>query len=275
MASMFENVTKISDFLELWLKSSVLPAVEQKTLEKYYSSYRRHFPERLKYFYDRQLAEVTGLIKKLGSPRILEIGCGTGTESLWMALQGAHVDAVELKVDRLNTAKARLAFLEKDLGRSLHCQFLQQSVLELGVEGGYDIVWMEQAFHHLEPREEVVKKIVSLLKPGGFVVNSEANALNPLLQAQLVKRRGFKTIGHFEDASGKKHPYGNERILPASRLSKLFEKEGVDTVSTTHFRLFPNSKAFDGLLETEKAAPEWLKPLFTHYNYVGHRRSRH
>jgi 2-polyprenyl-3-methyl-5-hydroxy-6-metoxy-1,4-benzoquinol methylase len=267
--TMFDKTASISDFLQLWLTRPLLPPAEQHTLYDYYAGYRRHFPERLQFYYRRQIQEVLDLIAARPGARVLEIGCGTGTESLWMAMQGASVHAVELTVERFKVANARKAIIERQSGRTLDCEFINMSMLDLATESAYDIVWMEQAFHHLEPRDVVVRKIIDLLKPGGHVVISEANGLNPLLQLQLFRQRGFKTIRHVEDHTGRRHPYGDERILRASSLARLFERQGVDTVSIAHFRLFPNSPAFDDWLGLERSAPAWIRPLFTHYNYVG------
>jgi 2-polyprenyl-3-methyl-5-hydroxy-6-metoxy-1,4-benzoquinol methylase len=266
---MFAQVTSISEFLSLWLSHELLPPAEQAVLLTYYSSYKRHFPPRLKYYYDRQTQEVVDLIHRQPQARVMEIGCGTGTESLWMALQGARVHAIELTLDRYKAALARKRVLEADLGKALDCEFSNVSMLDLDGTNTYDIIWMEQAFHHLEPREEVVRKVVRLLRPGGHLVVSEANSLNPLLQMQVLSQRGFKTVKTFQDHTGRVHQYGDERILSATTLARLFSQHGIECASTEHFRLFPNHPVFDSWLSLEKTAPKWIRPLFSHYNYVG------
>lgn len=85
--------------------------------------------------------------------------------------------------------------LEAALGRPLPLTILTRSVLDLETGDGFNIVWMQQTFHHLEPREAMVAHITRLLAPGRRLIVSEANGLNPLLQAQLFRLRGFRTIG--------------------------------------------------------------------------------
>jgi SAM-dependent methyltransferase len=266
---MFEQARDISEFLLMWLDREWLTPPHQKVLLTYYGSYKRHFPPRLQHYYRRQTEEVMSLIRAQPGARVLEIGSGTGTESLWMAMQGASVQAVELTRDRFEVANARKAILEADLGRHIECEFTNGSLLDMTPIESFDVVWMEQAFHHLEPRQEVVDRVLMLLKPGGHVVISEANSLNVLLQAQVIRGRGFKTVKYFEDHLGRRHPYGDERILSGGTLSRLFAKRGVHIVSLQYFRLFPNHPAFDRLLWLEQLTPQWLRPLFTHYNYVG------
>jgi 2-polyprenyl-3-methyl-5-hydroxy-6-metoxy-1,4-benzoquinol methylase len=271
---MFEQAASISDFLRLWLSRNLLAPAEQETLNSYYAGYQRRFPDRVQHYYRRQIQDVLDLIEARPGARVLEIGCGTGTESLWMAMHGATVEAIELAKPRFEVANARKAVVESDLGRKLTCEFINGSLLDVDAARQYDIVWMEQAFHHLEPRDQVVEKIAALLRPGGHVVVSEANALNPLLQAQLFLQRGFRTLGEFTDETGRRYPYGNERIVSASRLARLLAKAGIETISTEHFRVFPNSPLWDHLLDVERSVPQWLRPLFTHYNYVGRKTAR-
>jgi len=266
---MFERAATISDFPALWLTGDLLAPREQETLNGYYASYQRRFPDRLRHYYRRQIQEVLALIEAWPGARVLEVGCGTRTESLWMAMSDATVEAVELAKARFEVANARKALLESDLGRKLNCKFINGTLLDMEAANQYDIIWMEQAFHHLEPRAQVVEKIAGLLKSGGHVVISEANALNPLLQARLFLERGFNTIGEFTDEEGRRYPYGNEGILSASRLAKLLGLAGITTVSIEHFRVFPNSPAWDDLLPFEVRVPGWIRPAFTHYNYVG------
>jgi SAM-dependent methyltransferase len=131
---------------------------------------------------------------------------------------------------------------------------------------------MEQAFHHIEPRQEAAKKIASLLKPGGKLIISESNALNPLIQAVLFKQRGFQTIKTATDRHGRSVPYGNERILSARTLARTFAEVGIECESVRYFRAFPSHPIFEKLFWLEKRLPQWMVPLFTHYNYVGIKR---
>ena len=179
------------------------------------------------------------------------------------------MDAVDLNEPRLRVANRRKRVLEQELGRQISLRFRPVSVLELDSSEGYEVIWMEQAFHHLEPRDEIVDKLVNLLKPNGYLIVAEANALNPLLQLQLFLRRGFQTKRVFVDHRGKRHLLGIERILSAHTLRRLFTRRGIVCRGISYFRVFPNHRFFSHLWKLEEALPISLTPLFTHYNYVG------
>ena len=133
---------------------------------------------------------------------------------------------------------------------------------------------MEQAFHHIEPRAAALKQIAGLLRPGGHVVISEANALNPLLQLQLLRARGLKMVLTVQTKQGTL-VYGNERVLTRGALSRLLGAVGIEHVSSRYYRVFPAHPVFEPLFGLERrVSGRWLAPIFTHYNLVGRKAAR-
>lgn len=263
--------TSIGDFLAVWLREALLPAALQHVFDHHYGSYKTHFPPRMRELYSSQTHELMALVGATRGCRMLEVGSGCGTESLWAAMHGARVVGIDIRADRVAVARARQAVLETALGRTLDCRFEVRSLLDVAAVR-HDVLWLEQAVHHLEPREQALDRIVALLEPGGHLVVSEANAANPLLQLQLFLRRGWRTVGTLVDEDGRTHAYGNERVLRAGTLVRALERRGVRTQSVRGFRVFPNLPAFDGARRLEAALERpALRPLLTHYNYVGRR----
>lgn len=258
----------ISDFLQQWLDGDFLRGEEWDTFSRYYVSYIDHFGSYIKFHYGAQTRELFGALAQDKSKKILEIGCGCGTESLWVALQGYTVKGIDISDEMLRVARARQGVLEAALGRKLACDFEKRSVLDISGEQ-YDVIWMEQAFHHLEPRAEVLKKLSALLRPGGRLVICEVNAWNPMLQAVFFKQRGFNTISTDEHGG----QVGNERILTAKALGRLLARHGIREERIRYFRFFPNKPWVDwiasrfGVVDDKDIA--MLRPLYTHYNYVG------
>ena len=125
---------------------------------------------------------------------------------------------------------------------------------------------MEQTFHHLEPRQEVYKKLFSLLRPGGKLFISESNAWNPFLQFQLFLRRGFKTRVHVKNSSGIFVQYGNERIIFPFLLCRELKKVGFDLVESRSFRILPNLNPPLYWLNIERLILKIFPFISTHYN---------
>ena len=259
----------ISEFLENWLyDQSSMSKKEKEIFLSYYFSYVKNFGQNIKNQYSRQSIDVIELIDKSNEPpALLEVGSGCGTESLFFALKGANVTGIDIRSNRLRVAKKRLKIIE-DQGHKINLKYVQSNIND--VNGKFDIIYMSQTFHHIEPRLDCVKKLSNLLKVGGHLVISEANGWNPLLQISLIKKRGFETIKEFE-YNGKMVKYGNERITIPYSIKKLFLREGIVPVKSNYFRIFKNSPIFENnfCIMLEKFFPRKLFPVFTHFNFVG------
>ena len=272
--SRLARVEDISDFLSLWLEEKLLESSDQEIFDEYYKSYRRFFGERMRAAYSEQIKEALEIVEGQPGIRVLEVGFGLGTESLWLSMRGAKVVAIDISAHLKEAATRRKTILEQEIGRPLECEFRRVSVLDLEEEESFDLIWAEQAFHHLEPREAVVDKIASLIKPGGHIVISEVNALNPFLQFQLFLARGLNMYFTHVDEDGKEILIGRERIITAYRLKQIFARRHVRCKSIRYFRIFPNHPIFDSFWKVEQLlARNWLAPLQTHFNYVGQRES--
>ena len=203
------------------------------------------------------------------------MGSGCGSESLLLASLGCDVTGLELHRPRLHTARQRQSLLEELHGASLTCRFVEGSLFDDDLDLGgkpFDVVWMEETLHHLEPRDRVGARIAALVRPGGHVVIAETNALNPLVQLSLLRARGLPKIRTFTDHRGRKHEYGVERVTSARRTARLFEKEGFEIEFVRHERLFPNLGAMPrALMALERGLAFLPRCAFVQYSYVGRR----
>lgn len=125
--------------------------------------------------------------------RILEIGCGTGQMSLFLAsgsrqVVGADVTRASLK---LGAAAARhfgvtgIQFVETDL---------HHPGLRLGA---FDVVYTSGVLHHTRDPQAAFEAILPLLRPGGMIVIGLYNAFArmPLRLRRLVARlSGYRWI---------------------------------------------------------------------------------
>jgi SAM-dependent methyltransferase len=263
--------SSIADFLQFWLQENPLSGPERQVFDTYYGSYLRRFSPYMRHHFAGQTREIGALIRSAREPRLLEVGAGCGTEALWFALLGAQVTALDVTAERLAVARARQQWLQRRMGRELNAQFLEMSLFDFEPESPFDLIWMEQTFHHLEPRKHLYGKLFSLLKPGGSIVICEVNAWNLLLQLQFFKQRGFKTKTTFIDAHGKRVEYGNERVTTSGALRRGLQRAGFKVTSIRPFRLLPNSAPPESWLPTEERIVAALPALSTHFNIVARR----
>ena len=263
-----------SDFLAGWFDlASRLDDGVRHQFERYYAGYLKRFDFYMRHSYDRRLEPLLARVR--AGTRVLEVGSGCGSECLLLASLRCEVTGIEIHKKRLHAARARQSLLEELFGSPLPCRFLEGSLfdgdLDLGGEP-FDIVWMEEAFHHLEPRKRVGERIASLVAIGGHLAIAETNALNPLVQLQLLRARGLPKVRTYTDDRGRRHEYGVERVTSARRLARLFEKAGFRTELVRHERLFPNVGVASRTLMTLERHLDFLpRCAFVHYSYVGRR----
>ena len=271
------------DFLNWWFEKRLLTGKALEVFERYYSNYRLGFNGYLrKAWSDRHLEldrELEGIQGK-SNMNILDLGCGTGSVSLYIAakLQGkCNVVGVDVNEERIFCARERKKVLERETGLKLGCEFMESNVLSLDEKREFDLIYLEETLHHLEPRSEVIKKVSNLLKSGGVLIISEVNAYNPFMQLHLFKRRGLRTVTKKIGKNGHALMYGVERILTASKVARLFSKYDVRLKSLRYFRIATSKlgrfleKCGIDFLNTERVICKMpvLRTVFSvHYNIV-------
>lgn len=97
--------------------------------------------------------------------RALEVGCGTGTNAIWLAKKGLSVLGVDLAPLAIEEARAKAAKAELD------CCFEQLDFLNDKLTGGpFDFVFDRGCFHVFDDagdRERFAERVASELAPGG------------------------------------------------------------------------------------------------------------
>ena len=121
-----------------------------------------------------------------GDARIVEIGCGTGQMSLYLARADRLVIGVDLARAslRLGAAAARRFGLDR-------VQFVETDLHRPGLKlGAFDVIYASGVLHHTPDPHASFAHIVGLARPGGIIVIGLYNALAriPLRLRRLIAR---------------------------------------------------------------------------------------
>lgn len=123
--------------------------------------------------------EMRYISKNLGNIKgkaILDIGSGLGEASIYFALKGAHVTALDLSAEMLNTTK-KLAKKYKTKVKTIQAAV---EYLNIPKSKKFDIIYGGNIFHHINI-PLTLNQLVFHLKPGGKLVCWEPVAYNPLI----------------------------------------------------------------------------------------------
>ena len=110
----------------------------------------------------------------------LEIGCGTGKNTVWLASKAQQVTAVDLTQEMIEKAKLKV--------QSSNVHFIIADILEEWnfTSQQYDLATFSLVLEHIENLELIFKKLKAVIKANGYVYISE---LHPFKQYAGSKAR--------------------------------------------------------------------------------------
>ena len=132
-----------------------------KTID-YYNQYADEFAQATLYV-DMESLYQPFLAELPESAHILDVGCGSGRDTLAFKNKGYHVEAIDYSEELVKKA-IRLTGIPVKL----------QSFYEIDADQAYDGIWACASLLHCERSQlvEVIGKLISVLKPGGVLYMS-------------------------------------------------------------------------------------------------------
>lgn len=129
---------------------------------------------------DLEARSLREMLHAITVDRCLEVGCGTGKNTRWLAEKANHVTAVDLSEAMLAKAKEKV--------RTDRVTFRQADITTEWVfaEGSYNLVVFSLVLEHIEHLEIIFEKAARVLQPGGYLYVGE---LHPFKQYTGSKAR--------------------------------------------------------------------------------------
>lgn len=188
----------------------------------------------------RERAFKSALIQNLNladGTRVLDIGCGTGTLTLWIKRRQPGAAAFGLDGDR----QALSIAIAKARAQSLDVRFTTGLSFSLPYsDGSFDCVVSSLFFHHLASNDKLrtAREILRVLKPGG-----ELHVADWGRPSNAVLRAAFWLVQVLDG-------FANTQDNVEGKLPRLFADAGFDVISIT--REFDTSLGTIALLRASK-----------------------
>lgn len=108
--------------------------------------------------------------------RVVELGCGPGAASLYLASLGADVTAIDVSQKAIDDLAAHC-----DTHGIRNVRAICSTALNIAALGPVDFVYGSMILHHIEPFDRFVPQLRALIKPGGKGFFYENSAMSSLL----------------------------------------------------------------------------------------------
>lgn len=156
--------------------------------------------------------------------RTIEMGCGTGTDSLWMAGQGFEVTAVDVSDIAINIAK------ESDVKNDVN--FLVRDFMHDEIPGGpFDFAFDRGYLHSYDSdkeRRKLAKRVATQLSENGFWLTLAGSCDSPSREGGPPMLSAKNIIDaaepYFEIRLLKTGVFGSESEVPANIWICLMKK---------------------------------------------------
>ncbi len=121
--------------------------------------------EKRKYFVESHIP-MFAEFDKWSNKKVLEIGCGIGTDTINFLKKGATVTAVDLSEESLKIAKERARIFNFENKVTFYCVNAEELSSTVPTEK-YDLIYSFGVIHHTPNPERVIGELHKYLKPGG------------------------------------------------------------------------------------------------------------
>ncbi|KAA9332327.1 class I SAM-dependent methyltransferase [Hymenobacter busanensis] len=137
---------------------------------------------------DLEARAIRALVPAGPYAEVIELGCGTGKNTVWLAAQAGHLTAVDFSADMMAQARQKLPLP--------HITFQQADVTQpwaFADPGAVDLVTCSLILEHIPDLDVVFAQASRALRPGGLFYIGE---LHPFKQYQGSKARFDTAAGH-------------------------------------------------------------------------------
>ncbi|MFA5367087.1 MAG: class I SAM-dependent methyltransferase [Dehalococcoidia bacterium] len=165
------------------------------------------------------------MLPEVRSPRILDIGCGSGVPTIELArLSGGEITAIDIDQTALDILIDKI----KKEGLADRIKVENLSMLDMDFpDASFDIIWSEGSIYVLG-FERGLKEWRRFLRTGGFIVVHDEKGDVEEKQKQ-ISRCGYELINHFilsEDI------WWNEYFLPLDKKLHELRAKGICDANT-------------------------------------------
>jgi ubiquinone/menaquinone biosynthesis C-methylase UbiE len=162
-------------------------------IERAYNSWADQYDTNVNKTRDMEGLALRECLAKISFRNCLEIGCGTGKNTVWLLDKAEQITAVDLSIEMLSKAKRKLTpskvnFIQADVNEPW--SFTDQL---------FDLITFSLVLEHIDDLESVFKRASEKIAPGGYVYLGELHPFRQYMgaEARFETERGEQVVTCF------------------------------------------------------------------------------
>jgi ubiquinone/menaquinone biosynthesis C-methylase UbiE len=180
---------------------------------------------------DLEAIAIRTILKDISFNNCLEIGCGTGKNTVWLKTKAVHIKAVDLSDEMLAIARMKIDD-EKVV-------FQQADILQpwLFVDRKYDLISFSLVLEHIEKLETIFNEMDKHLYTGSYIYIGELHPFKQYIgtKAKFETENGEQIVScfnhHISDFTNLTHQFN----LEIKNIKEFFDdddREGIPRILT-------------------------------------------
>jgi SAM-dependent methyltransferase len=115
--------------------------------------------------------------RRFPSPKVLDVCCGNGGQSIALALAGAHVTGIDRDEAQVDLARRRSALWEQAGGGRLELEFHQRDILktDFGPDDTFDVIYSHSGIGTFLSASDLFARFSGRLRRGGLLILRNGN----------------------------------------------------------------------------------------------------
>ncbi len=205
--------------------------------EDAYNQWASQYDDNVNLTRDLEGKAMRSVLEKIPFDSCLEIGCGTGKNTVWLVEKAKEMVSVDFSDEMLAQAKAKIKY------EKIH--FAKADITKdwTFTDRNYDLVTFSLVLEHIKDLVEVFKKTNKLLKPGSHVYVGE---LHPFKQysgskARFETKEGIQVLDCYTHHISDFTKAATENDLKLILLEEFFDNEKKDEIPRILCLLFEKS----------------------------------
>lgn len=153
----------------------------------------------------RILRQIDLSIKNSKNKSIFEVGCGGGKHLAPFLLNGWRAVGLDVSKEVLGRADIYLKSIKNTCGTELNVSLIEEDFFNYEPKESFDIVFHAGVIEHFlenEERLEFLKKMLTTLKPGGYLVSIVPSGIHPLREKMKDQKLGGYDIPEIDYSPG-------------------------------------------------------------------------